>query len=85
MAQRKATLHRMVLPDHVCPYGERAKQLLEQAGYAVDDHLLESREAVEAFKSEHGVATTPLVFVDGERIGGSEELERFLAGQPAGA
>ena len=81
--ERKATLYRMVLPDHTCPYGVRAKQMLEEAGYAVDDHILESREQVDAFKEEHGLSTTPLVFVDGEKVGGSSDLERFLAQQKA--
>ena len=75
---KQATLYRMVLPDHVCPYGERAKALLEERGYAVDDRLLESREEVDSFKAEHGLSTTPLVVIDGEPIGGSEELESFL-------
>lgn len=68
----------MVLPDHVCPYGLLAKRMLEDAGLSFEDHLLRSRERVDAFKAEHNVATTPQVFVDGERIGGSEELARFL-------
>ena len=76
---RKATLYRMVLPDHTCPFGVRAKQILQSEGYEVDDQILRSREEVEAFKAEHGVATTPLVFIDGERIGGSDDLERYLA------
>ena len=82
---RTATLHRMVLPDHPGPFGVRAKRMLEEAGFAVDDRILSSREEVEAFKAEHGIDTTPQVFIDGERIGGSAELERFLAEQPAGA
>jgi glutaredoxin 3 len=76
---RKATLYRMVLPDHVCPFGVRAKALLEEHGYEVDDRLLRSRAEVEAFKAKHGVATTPQVFIDGERIGGSDALEAYLA------
>lgn len=83
--ERTATLHRMVLPDHTCPYGVEAKAMLEAAGYAVDDRILGSREAVEAFKAEHGVSTTPLIVIDGEEIGGSAALERFLAGQDADA
>ncbi|VXD00101.1 glutaredoxin domain-containing protein [Sphingomonas sp. 8AM] len=80
MAETKtATLYRMVLPDHTCPFGVRARQLLEQAGYRIDDRLLESRDAVDAFKAGQGVATTPQVFIDGARIGGSDELERYLA------
>jgi glutaredoxin len=75
---RSATLYRMKLPDHECPFGVRAKAMLDQAGWQVEEHVLETREAVNAFKDEHGVATTPQVFVDGERIGGSDDLQRFL-------
>jgi glutaredoxin len=77
---RNATLYRMVLPDHTCPFGVRAKALLEQHGYDVDDRILRSRDEVDAFKEEQGVRTTPLVFVGDERIGGSDDLARYLAG-----
>ena len=80
---KQATLYRMVLPDHVCPFGVRAKQLLEGAGYKVDDKILRTREETDAFKAEHGVDTTPQVFIDGERIGGSDQTEQFLATQSA--
>ena len=83
--QPSATLHRMVLPDHECPFGVRAKAMLEEAGFAVDERILATRAEVDAFKAAQGVATTPLVFIDGEKIGGSTELERYLAAQPAGA
>ena len=82
---RKATLYRMVLPDHICPFGVRAKEMLEQNGFEVDDHILGSREQVEAFKAEHGVETTPQVFIEGERIGGSRDLETCIGEQGAGA
>lgn len=73
-----ATLHRMVLPDHVCPYGLKALRLLEENGYRVDDRPLTSRAEVDAFKAAHGLQTTPLVFVADERIGGADDLERWL-------
>ena len=80
MAQgRTAVLYRMVLPDHTCPFGVRAKELLEQGGFEVDDRILSSRDEVDAFKAEHGVDATPQVFIDGERIGGSDDLEAYLA------
>jgi glutaredoxin 3 len=82
---RTATLHRMVLPDHTCPYGVRAKELLEERGFEVDDQVLSSREEVEAFKAEHGLSTTPLVVIDGEEIGGAAELEDYLASEDANA
>ena len=74
----RATLYRMVLPDHVCPFGLKALSLLEEAGIEVDDRLLLSREQTDAFKAEHGIETTPLVFLDGERTGGARELESWL-------
>lgn len=77
---RSAVLYRMVLPDHECPFGRRAKQMLDQAGFDVEEHILSTREETDAFKAEHGVATTPQVFIDGERIGGSDELTRYLQG-----
>ena len=86
MAQeRKAILYRMVLPDHVCPFGVRALKELQENGFEVDDRILGTRMEVEAFKAEHKVATTPLIFIDGKPIGGSRDLERYLAGQPAAA
>ncbi|HEY4560184.1 MAG TPA: hypothetical protein VIG54_05535 [Lysobacter sp.] len=78
-APRHATLYRMVLPDHVCPFGLRALELLENAGYDIDDRPLRSREETDAFKAEHDLDTTPLVFVGEERIGGARELEAWLA------
>ena len=76
---RKAVLYRMVLPDHTCPFGVHAKELLENAGFAIDDRVLKSREEVDAFEAEQGVETTPQVFIGGERIGGSDALEGYLA------
>jgi glutaredoxin len=73
-----ATLYRMVLPDHTCPFGVRAKQMLEESGFQVDDMILRSREEVDAFEEEQGVETTPQIFISGERIGGSDDLERYL-------
>jgi len=68
----------MVMPAHVCPYGIKAKYLLESQGYAVEDHWLQTREETDAFKAEHGVRTTPQSFIGGERVGGYDDLRRFL-------
>lgn len=75
----QATIYRMVLPDHECPYGRRALGLLQDGNFEVEEHQLTSREEVEAFKSEHGVSTTPLIWVDGTQIGGCSDLEKFLS------
>ena len=73
-----AVLHRMVMPGHICPYGLKAKALLEHRGHGVDDHWLRTREEVDAFKWEHGVETTPQTFIDGKRIGGYDDLRRHF-------
>lgn len=74
----EAVLYRMVLTDHTCPFGVRAKELLEEAGYEVDDRVLGTREEVDEFEEEHDVETTPQVFIDGERMGGCDDLEEYL-------
>jgi glutaredoxin len=57
----------------------RAKDLLEQQGLPFEDRVLGTRDEVDAFKAEHNVQTTPQIFVNQERIGGSDDLERYLA------
>lgn len=83
MSERKVVLYRMKLPDHECPFGLLAKRMLDDAGIEFDDRLLTSREEVDAFMEEQGVEMTPQVFVDDERIGGSEELASYLETNPA--
>ena len=75
---KKAILYRMVMPEHTCPWGLKAKDLLQRSGYEVEDHHLKTRGDTDAFKAEHQVATTPQVFIGGQRIGGYDDLRRFL-------
>lgn len=75
---RHATVHRMVTVTHVCPYGVKAVALLKREGYTVDDRWLTSRAQTDAFKVEHDLETTPLVFIDRQRIGGYDDLRRHL-------
>lgn len=75
---RKAVLYRMVMPEHVCPYGLKSKDLLERQGFAVEDHHLTTREETDAFKEDHGVKTTPQTFIAGARIGGYDDLRRHF-------
>ena len=77
-ATRTAVLYRMVMPAHTCPYGLKAKHLLKRSGYAVEDHHLRTREETDAFKAKHKVPTTPQVFIGGKRVGGYDDLRRFL-------
>ncbi|KGM47337.1 glutaredoxin family protein [Pseudooceanicola atlanticus] len=80
--KKTAALYRMVMPRHTCPYGLKSKHLLETHGYDVEDHHLKTREETDAFMREHDVKTTPQTFIDGERIGGHDELRIFLGIDP---
>ena len=75
---RSAAIYRMVMPDHICPYGIKARWLLKRRGYQVEDHWLTSRAETDAFKATHDVKTTPQIFIDGQRIGGHDDLRRYL-------
>ncbi len=71
---KTARLYRMVKPKHVCPFGLQALHLLKSRGYRVEDIHLTTAEATEAFKAEHGVKTTPQIFIGDQRIGGYTDL-----------
>lgn len=82
--EKKAVLYRMVMEDHLCPYGLKSKDLLEREGFEVEDHHLTSREAVQKFKDEHDVETTPQTFIGGRRIGGYTDLREHFGHETTG-
>jgi glutaredoxin len=77
-ATKKATVYRMVMDKHVCPWGLKTLHLLKSQGYEIEDHHLVTREDTDAFQKQHGVTTTPQTFIDGDRVGGYDDLRRFL-------
>ena len=79
---KTAELYRMVMPDHLCPYGLKSKDLLEREGYEVEDHHLTTREETDAFKAKHDVKTTPQTFIGGDRIGGYDDLSAHFGNGP---
>lgn len=77
-ANKRAVLYRMVMPEHLCPFGLKSNDLLKREGYSVDDHWLRTREQTDDFKRREGVETTPQTYIDGQRIGGYDDVRRFL-------
>ncbi|MEQ1537635.1 MAG: glutaredoxin [Sphingorhabdus sp.] len=75
---KNAIIHRMVMPGHICPYGLKALDLLKRKGFTVEDRWLTARDEVDAFKVKHNFQTTPQIFICGERIGGHDDLRRYL-------
>lgn len=78
MDARTATLHRMVMDKHTCPFGLKAKALLEREGYRVIDKPLRNRAEVDALKAELSVRTTPQIFLGDEHVGGYDALRKRL-------
>ncbi|WP_138934971.1 MauE/DoxX family redox-associated membrane protein [Roseovarius arcticus] len=76
--EKTASLYRMAMPGHLCPFGLKSKSMLERKGYEVDDNLLTTREEVDAFQAAHDVKTTPIAFIDGEQIGGYTDLKKHF-------
>jgi len=81
---KHAVLYRLATGNHLCPFGLKSLSLLKREGFELEDRSLTSREQAEDFKQKHGVETTPQTFINGERIGGYEDLKRHL-GKPVRA
>ena len=78
---KQATLYRMVMKNHLCPYGLKSKDLLEREGFDVDDHHLTTRAETDAFQNQHNVDTTPQTWIGVQRIGGYDALRKHF-GEP---
>lgn len=61
-----------------CPFGRKAIALLHQRSIEYEDHVFASKQEEEAFKAQQGVATTPQIFLAGDRIGGYTDLAKRL-------
>lgn len=77
-SRANATVYRMVMKKHICPYGLKSVDLLEREGYNVEDNWLTTREETDAFKEKHSVDTTPQTFIGAKRVGGYDELRRYF-------
>jgi len=61
-----------------CEYCVRAKGMLHDAGIQFDELLLNSDYTETTIRAVSGMATVPQVFINGDHIGGSEDLEQYL-------
>ncbi|MEP5761434.1 MAG: glutaredoxin domain-containing protein [Litoreibacter sp.] len=81
MTKPIAQITRMELPHYNCAFGTKARDLLIESGYEVDETVLRTREDVDIYKAKLGVSTTPQVFINKKRIGGYTELRAHLKEQ----
>lgn len=62
-----------------CPFCARAKGLLRDADIAFEELVLNRNYREATLRAVAGMYMVPQVFIDGQRIGGAEDLERHLA------
>jgi glutaredoxin-like protein len=68
-----------------CPYCVRTKGLLHNAGISFEELVLNRDFSESTIRAVSGRSTVPQVFINGDHIGGSEDLEAYLAGQAKNA
>jgi len=62
-----------------CPFCAKAKGMLHDAGMEFDELVLNRDFSESTIRAVSGRATVPQVFIDGEYVGGSEDLESWMA------
>ncbi|MCB1878023.1 MAG: glutathione peroxidase [Chromatiales bacterium] len=62
-----------------CPFCVRAKGMLNDAGIRFDELVLNRDYNEVTLRAVAGVSMVPQVFINGEHIGGSDDLERYLS------
>lgn len=61
-----------------CPFCQNAKRLLDNKGYKYEEHVLDDNEEKRLeLKTKTGQGTVPYVFIDGELIGGFDNLKEM--------
>ncbi len=61
-----------------CPFCQGAKQLLDSKGLKYQETILDdNEERRKELKAETGQGTVPYVFIDGELIGGFDDLKKL--------
>ena len=61
-----------------CPFCAKAKTMLKEKGIAFEEVLLGKDITSVSLKAMSGSTAVPQIFINGDRIGGSDELETFL-------
>ncbi|MCV2502603.1 MAG: glutathione peroxidase [Neisseriaceae bacterium] len=61
-----------------CPYCAHAKKLLKEHDYPYEEIVLGKDATTVSIQAITGKTSTPQVFIGGEYIGGSEELEKYF-------
>jgi glutaredoxin-like protein len=62
-----------------CPFCAKAKEMLTAAGMSFEELVLNRDYTELTLRAVAGATSVPQVFVDGEKVGGSDDLEGWMA------
>jgi glutaredoxin-like protein len=61
-----------------CGFCIKAKELLKTKGFKYEELVLNNDYSIKTLKAVSGTTTVPQIFINGERIGGSDELAALI-------
>jgi len=68
-----------IMSRNGCPFCAKAKQMLTDAGYEYEELVMGKDYTDRSLRAMVGSTMVPQIFINGEHIGGSTHLEKFLA------
>ena len=74
-----------IITKEGCPFCAKAKKMLTENGMQFDEITLGSNAKIRSVRAMTGKETVPQVFIEGQYIGGSDDLEAYLAKQDRSA
>jgi len=69
----------LVFSREGCPFCARAKGMLADAGMAYDEIMVGDAVGIRGLRAASGRETVPQVFIDGQHVGGSDDLSAWFA------
>jgi glutaredoxin-like protein len=76
-AQKPADVSIFTRPG--CPFCAKAKKALSEAGMQYEELVLNKDYTEETLRAVANATSVPQVFINGEKIGGSDDLEKWMA------
>ncbi|MCB0421138.1 MAG: glutathione peroxidase, partial [Bdellovibrionales bacterium] len=64
-----------------CPHCARAKKLLDDKGMKYEEIVLGRNVTTKSLRNITGQTTSPQVYIEGQHIGGADQLEQFFKGK----
>jgi len=62
-----------------CPFCAKAKTILEQNGIAYEEIIIGQNTSLRSLRAVTGVETVPQIYINGEHIGDSDNLEKYFS------